>query len=59
MSCRKVKNLFIHEPTTVGHYPLKGSVVLCGSSPPSHEHHGSTLNRSGIFKYVVIVGIGV
>jgi hypothetical protein len=40
-SCRKVKSLFIHEPT-VGRYPLEGSVVLCGSSPPRYEYHGST-----------------
>ncbi len=37
----KSKNLLIHEPS-VGRYPLEGSVVPCGSSPPSHEHHGST-----------------
>jgi hypothetical protein len=38
---QKSQNLLIHEPT-VGRYPLEGSVELCRSSPPSHEHHGST-----------------
>jgi hypothetical protein len=47
-SCRKVKSLFIHEPT-VGRYPLDGSLVPCGSSPPHYEYRGSTYNRSAIF----------